>query len=110
MISATSGTFGMSGGAARREMLSYALEDLVEHRFGQPPGLGVVTAAMIAVENDSAIGQRMTRSVRESVIRASQGKRHQHRLVRDRPEREDRGRRRQRFELRAQVAVALAHL
>lgn len=41
------------------------LEYLLEHRFGQAPGLRVVAAAMVAIDEDAAIVQHMLSSMRK---------------------------------------------
>ena len=55
----------------------------------QAPGIGVVTAAMIAIDQHLAVGQWMTRVVCKCVCTLLDAQRHQHRLVCNAAQRED---------------------
>src|SRR5262249_15366975 len=40
----------------------------LEHRRRQPPGIGVLARAMIAVEHDKSVGQRVPRAMRKGDV------------------------------------------
>ncbi len=85
------------------------MHDGVEHRFGEAPRLGVVAAAVIAVEETHAVGQVVDRVVREPARARLQPERHENRIVRDAAERQNRSRR-SLSQLFGEVAVARARL
>ena len=98
---------------AYRGALAIASNTESEHRRRQPSRIGVVAAAMVAVEQRNTRRRRVEpvpRAVREREIARLQAERAQRRLVRDPAKREDRGTARQRREIGGQIAVAVGDL
>ena len=49
------------------EMIRNGLEDRYEHSLGEPFGLGIITTAVVAIEEHAALRQRMSRAMCESM-------------------------------------------
>src|SRR5438309_6819989 len=81
-------------------------EYFLEHRRGKPPGIGVVAAAMVAVEKRDAVGERMPRAVCKRVVASARSQREQCRIVRDPSERKKRRTGGQRRQLGGEIGVA----
>ena len=77
---------------------------------GQPPGVGVVAAAVIAVEERDAARQRVPRAVGERQRRTLHAERRERRVVRDAAEREDGAAGGHAGEIRGEIVVAGADL
>jgi hypothetical protein len=82
------------------------VEDGVEGRLGQPPGLRVVAAAVIAVVEDAPVRQHMAGAMGELAGAALQSQCLQHGVVRHQAEREDDARLGRRRQLVRQETVA----
>src|SRR3990170_1662219 len=65
--------------------------DLLEHGCGQPPGIGVLAGAMIAVEQDKPARKRVPGAVGEGEIALLQLKRIQDGIMGDAADRQERG-------------------
>src|SRR6185312_15066576 len=63
-------------------------EDRLEHRRGEAAGIGVVARAVIAVGEHQAARQRMDRAMLEAIGRAAMAECREHRLMRDRAQRQ----------------------
>ncbi len=87
-----------------------AVEDRMEHRCGEPPGIGVVTAAVIAVEERRPVWQCVPCAMGKRQRRTLQAQRLQRRVVRDAAQCKDGTARGQRGKIRRKVAVARANL
>ena len=83
------------------------VEHRVEHRLGETPGVGVVAAAVIAVEQHPAAVERVPRAVTEYERGGRQPERHSDRAVRDAPEREHRAAGGEVGEFRRKIRVAV---
>src|SRR5438874_6567989 len=92
------------------EMAGNRLEYALEHGRRDPSGVGVVAAAVIAVEEPRAAFERMARAVPEAVSARRQRKRAQHRIVGDAPQCEDGRAVGQHRELSGEIRIALADL
>lgn len=86
------------------------LEHGVEHIFGEPFGLCVVTAAMIRVEQRHTIRQRMFVTVRKFEFKRLQAQRSKGCLVRDHSQRNQHRLWRQSFQFSSQKSIATANL
>ena len=88
------------------QMRHDGVERGVEHRRSQAARIGVVAAAVIAVDQQPAAVQRMRGAVREGERRGFQRKRAQRRFVRDAAERQDRAALRHARQVGCEVVVA----
>src|SRR5207237_9492101 len=83
---------------------------LLEHRRRQAPGIGVVAAAVIAVEQPRAALDGVLGAVAERVSARAEPERAQGGVMRDAAEREDGRARGKRGQLGRQIRVALPNL
>ena len=89
-------------------MIRDAGEHALEHRGGQQPGLGIVSTAVIAIEEAWPGRQFVLRAVPENVRRSAQTQGHENGRVGHLPEREHRSARVQRSALWARWLARFA--
>src|SRR6185312_13380022 len=82
-----------------------ARHDFSEHRLGEHPGRGVVTAAMIRVDEAPRLPEPVLAAVRKRILAALEPARHEEGVVPHPAERQYHPHALQRCELRLQVAV-----
>ena len=70
------------------EMPAYRLEDFAEHSGGQAFGLRIIAAAVVANEQRAPARKQVLSAVDEGMHPARHALCHEHRVVRDRPQRE----------------------
>ena len=89
-----------------RQQLPRACKNCAEHVRCQTPGIGVVTAAVIGIEQQEATVQRMFRGVAEFEIGLAAANRFNHGPMRDATERQHHSSRRQGLEFIREKLVA----
>ena len=97
-------------GRTARKVRGNGVECRIEHRGRQAPGIGVVAATVVAVDQQPGAFQRMRRAVREREGRRVLRERAQCRFMGDASQRQDRAALRHRRQVRSEIAIAGADL